>query len=80
MIGAGIISPDSPQRRSTTSSWNVRNTHCARDEIRRKLGSSNTHELAKLVETEEGTKALLNFLDNTKRFRDAHRRLWVQED
>ncbi len=54
--------------------------HWARDEIKHKLGRSNSYDLAKLFQTEKGMKALLSFLDDTRRFRESHGRLKVWDE
>lgn len=51
----------------------------ARAEMNHKLGRSNSYELAKILNTEKGIKALLNFINDTKRFRDTHGQLKAHE-
>ncbi|XP_006460031.1 hypothetical protein AGABI2DRAFT_56609, partial [Agaricus bisporus var. bisporus H97] len=42
-----------------------------RDELKRKLGRANAVDLERLFKTEKGTRELLNFLDATKRLKQA---------
>ncbi|KAF7773567.1 hypothetical protein Agabi119p4_5734 [Agaricus bisporus var. burnettii] len=51
-----------------------------RDELKRKLGRANAVDLERLFKTEKGTRELLNFLDATKRLKQALGRLKITQD